>query len=218
MALSTTTFAPQIDYSDASFVFSTNDMYIITAPTQDWGLRWVSSEIPLTDGSTDRGGEKKPRIVSVQFVFESYDPDTIQTRIALLETALKGKLVATNTWPKGHFRFYFHKSGSDELYLDKCVCLSMRVARRGDKLYKPDGAIYTVIDVQFKATDPDWKTSTPAAGSGLTVNGTLIIEVADGTNAVEVYNTTDTENKCVIKSDGRISTKDEFYELQSSVS
>lgn len=219
MTFTTSTFAPQIEYESGTyFNFASNDMHLVTAPSETWALNWDNAVLPDQDGGDSYGGEVQPLILNLRFEMATYDPNTLHTRMEALKTALKGRAAGDTDWPTGHFKLYYHRDGATVLYLEEVTCESMRTARRADKFYKGDNSVYTIIDLVFRANDPAWKTSAGATSTNLTVNGTLIIDVAEGDNALEVYNTDETEMKAILDSSGNAKLRGEVQENQSSVS
>ena len=190
-------------------------MLLMDAPQEEWGLNWVTAIIPGQKGGASYGGSKKPLIKTYRFQLETQNPATVHTTLEALKTALEGRTSATSTWPKGAFRFYKHKDGDELLYLNECHLINVRIAPYEDTTI-PTG-FYSIVEINFQANDPDWQTGA-AGGSGDTIDGPVTIDVPDGTDALQCYNTTGGENKVVIESDGNIKTKGEVYELQTSVS
>lgn len=216
MAITRTTFAPQIDYDGVSnFVFSTYGMYMVSIPDESMNLRWDSASIPNRDGADAYGGELEPLQLNVRFEMDSYDPDTVHTRLELLRTALKGKTSATAAWPEGHFRFYLHNSSPNILYLDKCICQSMRVGNAANK-YLKNGSPYTILEITLMANDPAWKTS--AEVTTVEFEAPLIINVPTGETSALVINLSSTSTiKAKIDSSGNLKLTGELYEQQETI-
>ena len=216
MVISTATFNPSIDYSDGTFNFATNKMYLVSAPQEDFGLRWDQATVPQQDGGDALGGERDPLDINFTFILQSTNPATIQTTLEALKTAFDGKATATSSWSKGHFRFYLHNSGGNTLYLNECILNSrLRIGRASD-FYLKGGPVYTPIGFGIRAMTPGWQTG-GAAAAGDTISAPVIIEGPTGTDFIICYNTTTTSNVFKVDSSGNIQTTDELESQQATI-
>lgn len=219
MAFTTSTFAPQIEYEKSAFFnFATNKFYLESSPSESLNMLWDNVEIPNQDGGDSHGGELAPRVITLQFQLITYSPQDQHTYLEALKTALRGRAVADEDWSAGHFRLYYHRDGSTVLYLEEVVCMDLKIGRRVDQLYRKDGKIYTVVSITFRANNPEWQTRAASVPSTVTASGGFYIDIPEGYNAIEIYNTTESELKAVIDSSGNIKLMGEVQENQSSVS
>jgi len=215
MPLTRTTFNPQIDYGGESpFVFSTYGMSMVSIPDESYSLRWDTASIPNRDGADAYGGELDPLQLNLRFEMNSFDPDTVHSRLELLKTALRGKTSAAEDWPEGHFKFYLYNSESAVLYLDRCICQSLRIANASHRYFRGQG-IYTLIEITIQANNPAWQTT----GEPTTAEfeAPLIINVPVGASAALVINLVGGAPCLKVYDNGSIRTTGELHEQLESI-